>query len=252
MSASVRIAAALLTTLAVLCPSARAERLIATIAPSKISISANYSGRDIVVFGAIAGTEKPQRNYDVVVTVVGPRQDLIVRRKERVWGIWVNRSSSILIGVPSYLAVSANRPFGNIASSEILRYQRLGLKNRVFLDQAVDPDDPFQINLINARIQEGLFVEEPRGVTFFSPTTFRAEIPLPKSAQTGNYKVEVQILADGRPIDETFSSAFDVEKTGLPEFVVTSSINHSLLYGLAMMGLALSAGWFASVAFRRN
>src|SRR5689334_25175526 len=36
-------------------PISRAERLIATIAPSKISISANYSGRDIVVFGAIAG-----------------------------------------------------------------------------------------------------------------------------------------------------------------------------------------------------
>jgi hypothetical protein len=33
---------------------------------------------------------------------------------------------------------------------------------------------------------------------------------------------------------------------------VVSSINYSLLYGFAIMGLALLTGWFASIAFRRN
>ncbi len=252
MSARAGFATCFLAAFALLCLPARAERLIATIAPSKISISASYTGGHIVVFGAIADTEMPQRSYDAVVTVIGPRQDLIVRRKERVLGIWVNRSSSTFVGVPSYLAVSANRPFDDIARPETLRYLRIGLKHSVFIDRSVDQNDQFQANFISVRMQEGLFVVQPSGVSFVSPTVFRAEIPLPKSAPTGSYKVDVHILADGQPIVDVFSSAFEVEKIGLPQFVVRSSINYSLLYGLAIMGLALLTGWIASVALRRN
>jgi len=252
VSVRTHLTAVCLAALALSCAPARAERLIATIAPNKVSISANYTGGHIVVFGAIADSEAAPHSYDAVVTVTGPRQDLIVRRKERVFGIWVNRSSSTFIGVPSYLAVSANRPFDEIAPPDVLRYHRIGLKHSVFLDQSVDQDDPFQTNFINARLQEGLFVALPNGVSFVSPTVFRAEIPLPKSAPTGSYQVEAQILADGRPIADVFSSVFEVEKIGLPQFVVRSSINNSLIYGLAIMGLALLTGWIASVAFSRN
>ena len=252
MSACGRFAAACFTALALLCAPASAERLIATITPAKISISANYTGGHIVVFGAIAGGEAPQRRYDAIVTVIGPRQDLIVRRKERVLGIWVNTSSSTFSSVPSYLAVSANRPFDDIATEETMRYHRIGLQHSVFAGQSVNRDDPFQANLIDARLQEGLFIAQPHGVSFVSPTVFRAEVPLPKSAPTGNYTVEVHVLADGRPIADVFSSAFEVEKIGLPQFVVRSAVNYSLFYGLGIMGLALLTGWIASVAFSRN
>lgn len=251
MSTLARLAMAYLAALGLLFSPARAERLIVTIAPSKISISANYEGDHIVVFGAIANAEAQLQNYDTVITVTGPRQDLIVRRKERALGIWVNRSSSTFIGVPSYLAVSANRPFDTIASPEILRYHHIGLQHSIFPDQSVDQSDPFQTSLIDARVQEGLFVAQPRGVSFVSRTVFRADIPLPKHAPIGTYKVDTQIFANGQPITED-SSTLEVEKIGLPQFVVASSINHSMIYGLATMGMALLTGWIASVAFRRS
>jgi uncharacterized protein (TIGR02186 family) len=251
VSAPARLAAACLAALGLLHSPASAERLIATIAPSKISISASYSGGDIVVFGAIADAAMPARSYDAVVTVTGPRQELIVRRKERVWGVWVNRSSSTFIGIPSYLAVSANRPLETITNAEILRFHRLGLRHRVFLDQSVDPNDPFQTNFIKARIDQGLYFEHTRGVSFVSSTVFRAEFPLPKSALTGTYRVDMEIFADGASVAET-SSTFEVEKIGLAQFIVTSAVDHSFVYGLATMGMALLTGWIASVAFRRG
>ena len=251
MTVLVRVIAGSLAALGLLCSPAGAERLIATVAPSKISISANYSGGHIVVFGAIADGKTPSRSYDAVVTVTGPRQDLIVRRKERVLGVWINRTSRTYIAVPSFLAVSANRPFDAIASTETLRYRRIGLKHNIFLDQSVDDDDAFQTNLIHARIDDGLYVEQPRGVSFVSPTVFRAEIPLPKSALIGAYKVNMEILADGVSVAEA-SSTFHVEKIGLAQFVVKSSLDNSLIYGLATMGMALLTGWIASIAFRRS
>jgi uncharacterized protein (TIGR02186 family) len=246
-----RVTAVALAASGLLVLPARAERVIATIAPSKVSISANYSGGNIVVFGAIADGKTPSRTYDAVVTVTGPRQDLIVRRKERVLGVWVNRASSTFIGVPSYLAVSANRPFSEIANAAVLRFRRIGLRHSIFLDQSVDQNDPFQTNFIGARVDEGLYLEKPRGVSFVSPTVFRAEIPLPKSALIGTYKVAMAIFADGAPVAETVAN-FQVEKIGIAQFVVNSSIDHSFIYGLATMGLALLTGWIASVAFRRG
>jgi len=248
---STGLAAACALALGLLWSPARAERLITTIAPSKISISASYSGGHIFVFGAITDIKTPRLSYDAIATVIGPRQDLVVRLKERVLGIWVNRSSKTFIGVPSYLAVSANRPFESIAPLQMLRDKRVGLSYNVLLDQSVDKNDPFQTNFIDARIQEGLFVVQPNGVSFISPTVFRADIPLSNTVLTGAYQVFVQIFADGQPIAEA-PSTFQVEKIGLPQFVVASSVNYSLIYGLATMAMALLTGWIASVAFSRN
>jgi len=240
-----------LALLGLLCSPAGAERLITTIAPSTVSISVNYAGGRIVVFGAIADGKTPARSYDAVVTVTGPRQELIVRRKERVFGIWVNRSSQTFAEVPSFLAVSASRPLDTIASPDVLRDEHIGLKHGVFPDRPVNEDDPFQTNLIQARLDEGLYKEQTRGVIFVSPTVLRAEIPLPKSALTGTYRVDVKIFADGASVAQA-SSSFQVEKIGLAQFVVRSSLDHSLIYGLAAMGMALLTGWIASIAFRRG
>jgi uncharacterized protein (TIGR02186 family) len=229
---------------------AAAQEVIATIAPSTISISANYSGGSIVVFGAVAKGQ-PLRSYDAVVTVIGPRQDLVVRRKERVLGIWVNRRSRSFVNVPSFLAVFANRPFEAIAKGDVPRVERFGLKYNVFPDRAIDDNDPFEQNFIRARIDEGLYLEQLSGVSFVSPSVFRATIPMPKNALTGAYRVNLKIFANGTLVAQTGSS-FNVEKIGVAQFVAKSSISHSFIYGLTTMAMALLTGWIGSVAFRRG
>lgn len=250
MSAALRLAAIALTVLLLDGARAHAVDVIATVAPAKVSISANYSGRSVVVFGAVAKGE-PGRRYDAVVTVTGPSQNLIVRRKERVLGVWVNRQSRTFVAVPSFLAIVANRSFDAIAGEAALRNQRIGLKYATFAGQAVDESNPFEVNLIKTRMAEGLFVQETNAVNFVSPAVFRAEIPLPKSALTGTYDVEMKIFADGALVAQS-SAPFTVEKIGVAQFVVTASVDHSLIYGLATMAMALAIGWIGSIAFRRR
>jgi uncharacterized protein (TIGR02186 family) len=249
--AALRLIAGSLAVLVLQCSFAGAEQLIATVAPSTISIGSSYSGGHIVVFGAIANRNTSSLSYDAVVTVAGPRQNLLVRRKERVLGIWINRYSRTFADVPSFLAVFANRQFDAIASTDTLRHHRIGLKHSIFVDKTVDADDPFQTNLIRTRIDEGHYIEQPKGVSFVSPAVFRAEIPLPKSALIGAYDVDLKIFANGAPVAQT-RSTFNVEKVGVAQFVVKSSVDHSLIYGIATMGMALLTGWIASVAFRRG
>src|SRR6267154_5716269 len=111
---------------------ARAERLIVSVSNHRVTVTPNYSGEELVLFGSVekdANTPSTRNNYDLVVTVSGPRADMVTRRMERKFGIWINTDSRQFLKVPSYLALFSNRPFDAIASPEIERRQQLGLNN---------------------------------------------------------------------------------------------------------------------------
>jgi len=121
---------------------ARAERLIVSVSNHRVTVTPNYSGEELVLFGSVerdASTPAARTAYDLVVTVMGPRADMVTRRKERKFGIWINTDYRQFLQVPSYLALFANRPFEEIASTEVARRQQLGLNN-VLLTQRVGTD----------------------------------------------------------------------------------------------------------------
>lgn len=252
MIAPLRLSAICLTALSLQGSLAAAEELISTIAPELISVGSNYSGSSVVAFGVIqAPNGAANRTFDVVVTVVGPRQTVVARRKERVAGVWINGDSRTFANVPSFLGVFSNRPLDEISNAHTLRERKIGLRNALFVEQSTDENDPYLANLVDIRIDEKLFNDKPRGVTFLSPTAFRVEIPLPQSVLIGEYSVVFDIFSNGETVAHALS-AFRVVKTGVEEFVVKASVDYSLIYGLATMAMALLTGWLASVAFRRD
>ncbi|MEO8300523.1 MAG: TIGR02186 family protein, partial [Rhizomicrobium sp.] len=80
---------------------ASAEDLVSGISQDTIQITSNYTGTDIVVFGAI---ERPQgvQGRNIVVVVRGPDQDMTVRRRNRIAGIWINSDAARFEGMPAY------------------------------------------------------------------------------------------------------------------------------------------------------
>ena len=75
---------------------ARAEKLIVSVSNHRVTVTPNYSGEELVLFGSVekdAQTPANRTNYDLVVTVSGPRADMVTRRKERKFGIWINTDS---------------------------------------------------------------------------------------------------------------------------------------------------------------
>jgi hypothetical protein len=111
---------------------AQAERLIVSVSNHRVTVTPNYSGEELVLFGSVEKDDKTpanRGNYDLVVTVSGPRADMVTRRKERRFGIWVNNDYRQFLKVPTYLAIFSDRPFEAIAPPEVQRRQQLGLNN---------------------------------------------------------------------------------------------------------------------------
>ena len=112
---------------------AAAETLIVALSRPTIAVRSNFAGTQIVVFGGIErdGVTVARRGYDIVVVVRGPEDDTIVRRKDRVLGLWINRSSEKYPGLPGYYAVLSNRPLEEIASERVREELRLGAETLI-------------------------------------------------------------------------------------------------------------------------
>jgi len=237
-----------------------AERLITSLSTYRVSISSNFTGADLVLFGAVerdAATPARRGGYDIVVTVTGPRQTVVTWRKERVLGIWVNAESRTFVEVPSYLAVLANRPVDAITGPQQRLRLQIGINNTL-LPQDIGGDvadvvreDPFRAAFVRLRNEQGLYRERHNAVTFLAATLFRTAIPLPSDAPIGTYEVDVKLFADGVMIARDHS-AFEIYKAGIEQVVANAARYHGLLYGLGTSGLALFVGWLAAVVFRRD
>ena len=239
---------------------ARAERLIVSVSNHRVTVTPNYSGEELVLFGSVEkdpNTPANRGNYDLVVTVAGPRADMVTRRKERKFGIWINTDSRQFLRVPSYLAIFSNRPLDAIASPEVQRRQQLGLNN-VLLTQRVGgdyadvvPNDAFRSAFVRLRSQHGLYREDASAVTFLTPTLFRTGIPLPAEVPIGTYNVEIKLFADGALVTKT-DTAFEIVKVGFEQFVATTAHQNGFVYGLVTAFMALMTGWMASIVFRKD
>jgi uncharacterized protein (TIGR02186 family) len=238
------------------CATAKAQDLVSGLSTDLIQITSNFNGADIVLFGAIEPSEDNTgaKDQDLVVVIRGPPEDMTVRRKARVLGLWVNRDQIDLVGMPGYYFLASTRPLDDIASLSTLQRFRLGTAN---LDATMrgtnNPDEAaaFRAAAIRDRKREHLYWESPTGIDFLSRTLFRARIPVPAAVPAGEYRAEVYLFRGGVVVSAQSSPLF-IDKSGFERQVYNFAYQASFAYGFAAIIVALLFGWGAFMVFRQR
>lgn len=258
MNRALKILAGLVLLVVASAGALRAETLIASVSSHQIQISSNYTGDQVTVFGLVERDGRTVARgdpYDIVITVRGPKRMLIVREKERLGPIWINRTQRRFPDRSVFLTVSSNRPLSEIIGADAARQDRIGLANaQRVMESDIDLEPStvhFRTALIRIMEDKGLYSQNDRGVTFLSPALFSAPIDVPATAPTGPYEVEVALYAGGALLARQTTN-FEVIKTGIEQRLASGAHDLPLLYGLATGALALLFGWMASVVFRRD
>ncbi len=228
---------------------AQPAALITDISSHLISITSNFSGTDLLLFGAVEGGAG-----DVVVVVRGPELPVVVRKKNRVAGIWINQEAVEFRRVPGYYAIAATRPLGEIASDGVLGRLELGLDRLRF--KAVTEitraeRDLFGQAIVRAKVRENLYRLELAKVRFLGDTLFRTRVQFPANVPVGSYTALIYLLRYGAVVAAQTSPLF-IKKAGVERQIFDFAQNQPLIHGIAAVTLALLAGWLAAVIFRRD
>lgn len=234
----------------------RAEIVTAGMSDTRVEIRSNFVGTELMLFGLIEpepGAE-PAEAYDVAVVVRGPGEDTVARRRERVAGIWINRRAVTFTDAPSYYAVLSNRPIDEIADPDTLADYQIGLGNIQLTPEDADSPaqaDEFRRALVRRKAARGLYVAASRGVDMMAPGLFATNIALPAYIRTGAYSARILVFSQGTLV-ATQRETFWVAKSGFEERVSNWAERQPFFYGLGAVAIALFAGWFAGVIFRRD
>ncbi len=228
-------------------PAHAAAPLVGDLSNYRIDIDSGFNGTRMFLFGA------RNDSGDIVVVVRGPQKDFIVRKKEQIAGIWVNRDRMKFFGVPDFYAIAASKPLSDIDQANL--FNQLGIGQNNLLAPPTDPKSQasfaqFADAFLRHQHERRLYMEQPEPVTFMGETLFKTVIEFPDNIPPGNYTAEIYLISDGEVVGMQ-STPIKVVKSGLDAFLYMYAHQHPALYGISAIVIALCVGWFTGRAFEK-
>ena len=229
------------------------EKIVAGLSQNRVAITANFDGSEILIYGAVKReTPTPtDSTLDMIITVEGPSVPLVIRRKEKLAGIWINGASVRIDSAPSFYTVATSGPLATILSNTD------DLRNKITIPQVIravgisaeaSNSSDFVEALQRIRLQNDSYRIAENSVQLVEETLFRTDVVLPANLTEGNYRVRMFLLRGGKVVD-TQERLIGVRKAGLERLLFNLAHERPFLYGVISLLMAAVAGWAASAAF---
>jgi uncharacterized protein (TIGR02186 family) len=238
--------------------SAIKEGLDIGVSSNEIAITSDFRGADLTIFGALSNTDElllAIGQYDVVVTLEGPRDYATVRKKERVLGIWMNTESMSFQQVPESYSIASTRQIDDLEQGPSFNSVGVGMEHM--------PLDPvgyirnsgviseFRDAYRRLKLNSGLYQRDTSGVRFVSSSLFRASLRLPANIPDGQHMVRAYLFKSGALIAQR-ETPLRVVKTGIEQAISDAAHERPFAYGFLCVLFAVVTGWGASLIFRKD
>ncbi|TWG99947.1 uncharacterized protein (TIGR02186 family) [Mesorhizobium sp. J18] len=227
------------------------------LSTDSVSITSGFSGTNLTIFGALDNADplvSRQGRYDVIVVLEGPARPVVVRKKTRVLGMWINTDSQEFANVPTSYAVAMTRMPQDITNTG--NYSRLAVGAENLHIRPQNGESPATIEeftkaLFDEKKASGLYTERVGGVQFLSRNLFRATLMLAPNVPVGTHRARAFLFRNGTFIRET-SAALTIQKAGAEQRIYEVAHDYSFAYGSAAVFLAIITGWIGRLVFRRD
>jgi len=220
------------------------QKLVADLSNHLIGITTGFDGADVVLFGTVDGPG------EVRVVVTGPPENLVVRRKRRIAGVWINAEGVAFPRVPGFHAVATSGL--NRSATDPAAPGGPPAPPRLDPVRPMAEGDlaPFRDALVRRERARGVYAGATTPVTFLGERLFRADIRFPANVPTGLYGVQVSLVRDGETVGAQ-TTPLVVTKVGLSAEISAFARAHPFWYGLAALAGAVLAGWGGALLMRR-
>ncbi len=227
-----------------------AEEIVLGLSHNFVPITSAFDGAEILVFGALTSDEgEPlgnEENVHLAVTVAGPPEDVVVRRKTQQAGMWINTHAYPVANVPSFFATAETTPSESSSAGSTPHLPAISVAAKIrHLRPAHDADAEAYLDALH-RIgaNSGRFNDHQQALHLIDKRLFEARFKLPADVVTGSYKVSAYALRAGKVIARR-TATITVDRVGFSRMLRGLAIDHGLAYGLITLAFALMAGWLS-------
>lgn len=234
------------------------EGLEIGVSTSEIAITSDFRGADLTIFGALTNADElflAIGRYDVVVTLEGPRDYATVRRKERVFGIWMNTESMTFEQAPESYSLASTRLIDTIGKAPSLNTIGVGVEHLPLNPVGYIANSGEVVEFRDAyrrlKLSHGLYQSDTTGVRFVSSSLFRASLRLPANIPDGQHMVRAYLFKGGELISQK-EMPLRVVKTGIEQAITDAAHQRPIIYGMFCVLIAAITGWGASLLFRKD
>ena len=211
-----------------------------------IQISTFYNGTTLKVRG-----DMPV-GADLLVTLSGPKKNVALKVKGKVAGfLWMNKDDVELENIPAVYMVYTG---GNVSCD----LPSIGVGYQALIDdidiKPADADKKFVFaEYVKLMEKSGLYMMRQGAVKYASTgtgeKTYTLTLQIPPKMSAGDYQVKAIAIQDGKIIDQAHQQ-LRLVLTGLPKFIATLAFQHSLLFGIMAVLIAVAAGLIIGFLFK--
>ncbi len=227
------------------------DTVVGGLSSKNISINTTFTGSKILIFGSIKrnNTEKIIPSQ-IIIEVLGPKTNITIRKKKKIFGIWVNSNPTRIYDSPSFYSLLSTDKLEKILNQAELKNTLIGKKQ--FFDE--ENKGQSYIDAVNAKIRikinNGSYLFDNDPVVLKDETLFSAQVSLPANLMEGDYQAIIYLVQNEKVIS-SFSDVIKVRKIGIEKWLYKMAHEQSFLYGLFSIFLALFFGWIAQTLFRK-
>ncbi|MBL4805543.1 MAG: TIGR02186 family protein [Alphaproteobacteria bacterium] len=220
------------------------------LADDAVRITTGFTGADLIIFGTV------EEEGTVIMQLEGPYRTAMVRRKESVFGAWMNRAWLRFDDLPVYYDFASSAE-GNefLPDMETRQELHIGLDTLKHPPRKKRYDEKtvelFQNALIRNKQKLGLYPLEAKEVAFLDEGFFKVKFEVPANVPSGEYKVKGFLVRDGEIIHQ-HSVGVHIGLEGFSSQLYVFSRNYGFFYGLVCVFLAVLAGWLSNALVRRS
>jgi uncharacterized protein (TIGR02186 family) len=220
------------------------------IEPKQLRINSFFHGQDIAIRAIFPC------DCDLVLKIIGPREDLKLMKKGRVGGLWMNVENVTFKNIPKVYLLWTPKNLPALGGSQGLKELKLdyasilsgslpgktGEQKELLIQELIKLKERDRLyNIFDGTIQA-----KPLGKSSMSQA--EATLHLPVKIHPGNYTLELIAVKEGKN-SLLLSQPLQVQLSGLPAIISSLAAQRGLLYGILAVIIATLSGLGMGVLF---
>ena len=232
------------------------------LAHTTLQITTFYNGTTLKASGTLPA------DADVLLHVIGAKKDVALKVKGKVAGLlWMNKTDVELENTPAVYMVYTPEKVGKDlllaqlegdAKALVRDVAMLGIGYKALVkDIDIKPetaDKKFVFGEYVKLMEKAGVYGVYNGAVEYGPIkngrkSFTVTLIIPPKMNAGKYQIEAVTVKDGKPVGRA-GEEITIELSGLPKIIASLAYEHSLLFGIMAVAIAVATGLVIGVLFK--